>query len=69
MQKRGEICTQVDEINERGSKFMLSYVLRVNDFYNNDVADWAACNNYNVIDIDVPQGRYNNRREVLITNY
>lgn len=64
-----KLCLFLDEINERGSKFMLSYVLRVNDFYNNDVADWAACNNYNVIDIDVPQGRYNNRREVLITNY
>ena len=48
---------------------MLSYVLQVDDFYNDDVANWAENNHYNVIDIEVPQGRYNNRREVLITNY
>lgn len=59
----------LDKINERGSRFMLSYVLKVNDFYNKEIATWAANNNYNVIDIEIPQGRYNNRKEVLITNY
>ena len=48
---------------------MLSYVLRVANFYNKEMANWADPNNYNVIDIEVPQGRYNNRREVLIINY
>lgn len=64
-----ELCLFLDQINERRSKFMLSYVLKVDDFYNQDMADWAANNNYKVIDIKVPQGRYNNRREVLIINY
>ena len=59
----------LDQINERGSRFMLSYVLRVDNFYNKEMANWAAANNYNVIDIEAPQGRYNNRREVLIINY
>jgi len=63
------LCEFFDQINERGSYFMLSYVLRVDDFYNQEVAGWAEEHNYRVIDIDVPQGRYNNRREVLITNY
>lgn len=63
------LCEFFDQINERGSHFMLSYVLRVDDFYNQEVAGWAEEHNYRVIDIDVPQGRYNNRREVLITNY
>lgn len=63
------LCLFLDQINERGSRFMLSYVLRVDDFYNEDMATWAAKNNYNIIDIVIPQGRYNNRREVLITNY
>lgn len=63
------LCNFLDQINQRGSRFMLSYVLRVDDFYNEDMASWAANNHYNVIDIEVPQGRYNNRREVLITNY
>lgn len=64
-----KLCLFLDKINECGSKFMLSYVLRVKDFYNEEVANWATSNNYNVIDIKVPQGRYNDRREVLITNY
>ena len=59
----------LDQINERGSRFMLSYVLRVDNFFNKEMANWAVTNNYNVIDIEVPQGRYNNRREVLIINY
>lgn len=63
------LCMFLDRIHELGSHFMLSYVLRVNDFYNEDVANWATNNHYNIIDINVPQGRYNNRREVLITNY
>lgn len=63
------LCNFLDQISQRGSRFMLSYVLRVDDFYNEDMASWAANNHYNVIDIEFPQGRYNNRREVLITNY
>ena len=63
------LCMFLDKINERGSRFMLSYVLKVNDFYNKEIATWAANNKYNVIDIEIPQGRYNNRKEVLITNY
>ena len=48
---------------------MLSYVLQVEDFYNADVANWAERNGYRIIDIEVSQGRYNNRREILIINY
>ena len=63
------LCHFLDEINDRGSMFMLSYVLRVDDFYNADVANWANDKRYNIINIAIPQGRYNNRSEVLITNY
>lgn len=63
------LCRFLDEINDRGSMFMLSYVLRVDDFYNADVANWANDKRYNIINIATPQGRYNNRSEVLITNY
>lgn len=63
------LCLFLDQINELGSRFMLSYVLRVDDFYNKEIAEWAANKHYNVIDVETPQGRYNNRREVLITNY
>lgn len=63
------LCLFLDQIHQREAKFMLSYVIQVEDFYNADVANWAERNGYHVIDIKVPQGRYNNRREVLIINY
>lgn len=64
-----KLCLFLDKIHERGSNFMLSYVLQVGDFYNKDVANWAKRNHYNIIDVELPQGRYNDRKEVLITNY
>lgn len=64
-----KLCFFLDQIHKKGSKFMLSYVLRIDDFYNEEMVSWASDNCYNIIDIEVPQGRYNNRREVLITNY
>ena len=63
------LCLFLDRIHKMGSKFMLSYVLSVDDFYNEDMANWAKHNHYNIVDIDIPQGRYNNRKEVLILNY
>ena len=63
------LCQFLDQISLLGAKFMLSYVLQVEEFYNTDIANWAERNHYRVIDIEIPQGRYNNRREVLIINY
>ena len=63
------LCRFLDQAARIGARFMLSYVLQVEGFYNADVADWAERNHYRVIDVAVPQGRYNNRREVLIMNY
>ena len=64
-----ELCNFLDTINQKGTKFMLSYVLQVDDFYNNEIAEWANRNNYKIIEVDTTQGRYNNRKEVLIINY
>lgn len=63
------LCLFLDQIHQLEAKFMLSYVLQFEEFHNEDVANWAERNGYRVIDIEVPQGRYNNRREVLIINY
>lgn len=63
------LCLFLDQIHQREAKFMLSYVLQVGDFYNADVANWVERNSYHIINIEIPQGRYNNRREVLIINY
>ena len=64
-----ELCNFLDTINQKGTKFMLSYVLQVDDFYNNEIAEWANRNNYKILEVDTTQGRYNNRKEVLIINY
>jgi adenine-specific DNA-methyltransferase len=64
-----KMCNFLDAVTERGSKFMLSYVLQIGDFYNKEIADWANHQHYNIIDVPVTQGRYNNRKEIIITNY
>ncbi|MBR6629938.1 MAG: DNA adenine methylase [Bacteroidaceae bacterium] len=63
------LCTFLDLANQVGAKFMLSYVLQVDEFYNYEMANWVEINHYHIIDIEIPQGRYNKRREVLIKNY
>ncbi|MCH5312516.1 MAG: DNA adenine methylase [Prevotella sp.] len=63
------LCRFLDQISLLGAQFMLSYVLQVEGFYNNDITNWAERNRYRIIDVEIPQGRYNNRREVLIINY
>lgn len=63
------LCLFLDKIHQCEAKFMLSYVLQVDEFYNIDIVNWADRNDYHIIGVDVPQGRYNNRREVLIINY
>lgn len=64
-----KLCSFMDKINAHNAKFMFSYVLETNDFYNHDVEDWALSNGYNIHKVKDPQGRYNSRNEILITNY
>lgn len=64
-----KLCNFLDAVNAKGALFMLSYVMRVDGFNNANIAMWSERNNYNVIEVVHPQGRYNNRMEVLITNY
>lgn len=64
-----KMCNFLDNIDSKGAKFMLSYVLQIDDFYNQEIADWANQHHYNIIDVPATQGRYNNRKEIIITNY
>lgn len=64
-----ELCNFIDKINLADAKFMFSYILQSGDFHNYEVENWATKRGYNIIHIDEPQGRYNDRKEVLITNY
>lgn len=59
----------MDDIDEAGGRFMFSYILQSGDFYNHEVEDWAKERQYNVFQVEETQGRYNDRKEVLITNY
>lgn len=63
------LCHFLDSIDKHNAKFMLSYVIKVGDFTNSDIIKWVRANKYNLIDVREAQGRYNNRREVLIKNY
>jgi adenine-specific DNA-methyltransferase len=65
-QKLCNILSQADCI---GARFMLSYVIEVEGFHNYDIEQWANDHNFNIIHIEEKQGRYNNRNEVIITNY
>lgn len=64
-----ELCKFIDKINLADAKFMFSYILQSGDFHNYEVENWATNRGYNIIHIDETQGRYNDRKEVLITNY
>lgn len=64
-----ELCKFIDKINLADAKFMFSYILQSGDFHNYEVENWATKRGYNIIHIDETQGRYNDRKEVLITNY
>ncbi len=64
-----ELCKFIDKINLADAKFMFSYILQSGDFYNYEIENWATQRGYNIIRIDETQGRYNDRKEVLITNY
>lgn len=64
-----ELCEFLNRATEMGARFMLSYVLDVKDFHNVEVENWALTHHYRIISVDDTQGRYNNRKEVLIINY
>ncbi len=64
-----ELCRFMDKIHSNKSKFMFSYIIQSDTFHNHEVESWAKNNNYRIIYVDDNQGRYNDRREVLITNY
>lgn len=68
-EKEHNLLSFINEIDSKGVKFMLSFVIKTGDSMNKDVILWQETNNYNIIDVPQSQGRYNNRNEVLIKNY
>lgn len=64
-----KLCSIIDHLTAEHVKCIFSYVLRVDSFYNHDVENWANNNGYRIILVPETQGRYNDRKEVLILNY
>lgn len=63
------MCKHLDELNAKGGKFLLSYIIDVEGFHNENIENWVKREGYIIIPVENTQGRYNNRREVVIKNY
>lgn len=63
------LCKFIDRIDVANAKFMFSYILQAGDFYNHEIEKWANDRGYHITPVAATQGRYNDRKEVLITNY
>lgn len=55
------------DLDHKGVKFMLSYVLKHKEEYNIDMDFWAAWHNFKIIKLNDVAGK--NREEVVIINY
>lgn len=62
-----DLINFIDELNKKGIRFMLSYVIEHKGVINNNILDWINKNNYKVIKLKKVLGR--KREEVLIINY
>lgn len=69
LEHENALCCFADNINKLGGKFMLSYVVEFNKVVNSEVLTWVKINGYKMQQIEECQGHYNDRKEVLITNY
>jgi len=63
------MCRMLDEADNEGNRFMLSYVLENKGFFNKELFHWAKSHEYQIVEVGETQGKYNNRKEVLIMNY
>lgn len=64
-----KLCALIDTLTAANVKCVFSYVIKFGTFYNHNVENWANKNGYKIIPVPKPQGRYNDREEVLIVNY
>ena len=65
-----ELFSQIDRLNEKGIKFMLSYVITHKGKTNENLLKWIIKNNYRKIELGNLAGESGHKRqEVLIVNY
>lgn len=63
------MCEGLDILSLNGGKFLLSYIIDVEGFHNEQIEQWANEKKYQIVQVTSAQGRYNNREEVIIKNY
>ena len=63
-----KLLSFADDLTKHNIPFILSYVIEYNGQTNQNILAWVKKNSYTVIAVD-GQGRYANRKEVLIKNY
>ena len=68
-QQEIEMCQFLNSLNPRSVKFMLSYMMDSDSFHNSEIEKWVIDNQYRMKENPVLQGKYNNRREIIIFNY
>jgi len=65
-----ELFKVLDDLDSKDISFMLSYIIENGEHKNEQLLEWLnKRDNYSVIEIKTGQGRYKNRKEVLIINY
>lgn len=57
----------LDQLNNRGVSFMLSYVIEHNGKRNTTIEEWVSTNGYNLVLLPLVKG--STRKEILIMNY
>jgi len=65
-----ELFSILDDLDSKNVSFMLSYILENGEQKNEDLLAWLSQRKkYSIFEVEVGQGRYGNRKEVLIINY
>ena len=56
-------------LDKRGVWFIFSYIIKNKAKVNKNILDWLAVRSYSVQEVVETQGRYNDRKEVIISNF
>lgn len=64
-----QLLKLIDSLDKRGVWFIFSYIIKNKTKINKNILDWLAARSYSVQEVEETQGRYNDRKEVIISNF
>ena len=68
--QESRLFNYLNELNNKGSRFMLSYVMEHKGMSNNNLLEWVRVNRYHIITLgDILGISGSRRKEILIVNY